>query len=173
LQIDICGGDDLSYRELSFGFQQWQASLRDRLNLNLKRSSHCAPFSDLNQHTIHVVQSYMVEANQKISVLGQTLTVMSANRGQMVDADMFVFEAEIKKAGNLDQFIPGTELTIYTANKLLTFIHELGHMLGLDHKFDGTVSVMAYEKTSLQLTPYDLAAIQALYPLKWMDLSKF
>ena len=43
--------------------------------------------------------------------------------------------------------------------------HELGHLLGLAHQFDGTRSIMSYEKEDVEIYDYDIEAIQELYPL--------
>ena len=38
----------------------------------------------------------------------------------------------------------------------MVVLHELGHLLGLGHKFDGTLSVMSYEFDAKSLSTYDI-----------------
>jgi hypothetical protein len=148
---------------------KWQTVLNGRLNIHLVSASSFAPFSDLNEHCFKFVDSYIFEKNQEQAVYGITLPIISSSKAKIVDSDIFIFRKEFEKViSNARRHgVPQYKIDAYLEDHYtITFVHELGHFLGLDHQFDGTKSVMSYKFDSKSPTDYDIEAIQELYNKK-------
>jgi hypothetical protein len=162
--------------EVSNAFKQalgaWNENLKGRFELTTTTASSCPPFSDLNTQTATVLDGWIeIEGQQGQS--GITKWFVDAPKGEILDADIFVYRSEL--AENYGVYRPGKDVTSVDAAKdsgvyafyFETFQHELGHLLGLHHQFNKDVkSVMGYDSSVKTLQPYDIQAIQALYPLK-------
>lgn len=167
LEVRLCG----DYEETSIAeaaIQKWQVALGDRLKMNVVRAPKYAPFSDLNEHCIYVVDKYTTESREEVANYGATFHATSDRQGFFVDSDIFIYRAEFRKvlkylaAKGYDE--KSSVFTSWLSRHMeITFLHEFGHLIGLDHKFDGTKSVMSYELDSTVLLDYDIKAIQALY----------
>jgi hypothetical protein len=118
------------------------------------------PFSDLNSNCIYDFQNYLVRLNNAHVMPAETNVVFHASNKFLQDVDTFIFQSEIAKNDGEQN----------AATMRWIAIHEMGHMLGLHHKaLENMVdehSVMSYRKLLLELQPYDLEAIKALYPLQ-------
>jgi len=156
-------------RSVSQGVAPWAAVLKNRLDLSEKIYKKCPPFSDLNFHGFYFIRDW-IEVLGDYGVLGRASNSYDLRRGEIIDSDIFILLSEwdegLSKQG-VDVFKPGVLSSNPKVKEMMisTFIHEIGHFLGLHHQFDGTASVMSYEKGSrLHLTSYDKKAVQALYP---------
>jgi hypothetical protein len=156
ISVSVCGAS--KYREnVQEAVALWNKPLTGRMQLELKFPATYAPFSDLNQHCIYAVDSYLTDNRKNVLNYGITLPIRSLSRLEHVDADIFLFESEISKLYTLGYSYRLSNDVRYT------IIHELGHVLGLGHKFDGTPSIMSYEYTNREPTAYDIEALGELY----------
>jgi hypothetical protein len=165
--LNLCGAK--SQTDLvSESLEKWTEYLQGRLNVEYAQTNHFAPFSDLNQHCVYFFDGYIFEQRSDAFTLGITKSLWSESRAKTVDSDVIIFGSEFTKMRNTAP--PGAdparvqEVMDRTARTAVT--HELGHWFGLDHKFDGTSSVMSYDFKTDTPERYDIEAIQALYPFK-------
>jgi hypothetical protein len=151
----------------------WTNHLEGRVELELEDEAQCPPFSDLNTHTIQVVDDW-VEQNGPSGTMGIVWARFFLGKDSLADADMFIFKSELSEFWNA--VAPGTDFNVFETyekswiQKDISWLvtHEFGHMLGLGHKQNGTPSVMSYDFDHWigQLRTYDVEALQHLYPLK-------
>ena len=157
LNIGVCGASSL-LTDARAAAAQWQQALGNRLQLNINYTSNFAPFSDLNQHCIHLLPKMRSQ-----SAGGFALTIVSPYQKSIVDSDIFIYattDDSIREQAKEHQRDPEPIIQFY---RTYAMAHEMGHLLGLDHQFTGTPSMMSYSFKTLTLTDYDRQAIQALY----------
>lgn len=171
LMISVCGDSPNELKQLvPEMIKQWQTALGDKLELGVEIPSSCPPFSDLTTHTYWYIDDW-VEILGEAAVTGQTHTVANFTTGRIIDSDVVILLGEFQEALDINQtnmsvkdpsFFQdnNVQLSLYQ-----TGLHELGHLLGLHHKFDSNYpSIMSYdEDRSSSLTDYDHRAIRALY----------
>jgi hypothetical protein len=168
--ITLCGfPGNGSAQAFDRGVRMWQPPLRDRLDLRLRQQGSCPPFSDLSTQTVTYVSGWIEVAGEQ-AVAAFTNAGFDFEQGQIVDSDIFFLREEFQEILDLrgipvkvtdDAFDNRPEIvSMYTQ----TMAHELGHLLGLHHQFDGTPSIMSYDDIGT-LQRYDVEAIQALYPM--------
>lgn len=168
LTIGFCG-DAADMPMAIKALSGWTKALKDRLTLKLEKRSSYPPFSDLNQHCIHYVDSYFYESRGNVAAYGVALTPRSIHKAQIIDSDIFMFREEFQKVvkHNMNADISSEQAKEWMRNKFVPALsHEIGHMLGLDHKFDGTPSVMSYEIKDIEPQSYDIEALHELYLIK-------
>ncbi|NJM10455.1 MAG: matrixin family metalloprotease, partial [Bdellovibrionaceae bacterium] len=104
------------------------------------------------------------------AVVAQTLFLAGEGQKELIDGDIFFLLGELQEA--VDKVAPGRQITdpmFMISPKLVdsilqTNIHEMGHLLGLHHQFDPSISsIMSYKDDRRGLQDYDVKAIQALY----------
>ncbi len=159
LVVNVCGKELFAHKFLIDPMvKQWQDVLVGRLDIKLNYMlAGCPPYTDINSHNIYMIDGIRTLNTTHEGMGGVTTSVIADTK---LDSDIFMYKHELLKA--TDNF---EEQEYYEYFKSL-FLHEFGHFLGLAHQFDGvTQSVMAYQKHST-LKPYDIEAIQALYPLQ-------
>lgn len=156
LQIDVCGNQYKS-TEYAFnsGLSQWKKALQNKMSIKTNFLKNYPPFSDLNSHCIYTVNDYSTESRQQYMNPASTTTNFDTFKGEIIDADIFVWVKEVEKDGDINN--QASYLAGVTA-------HELGHFFGLDHQFDKNYeSIMSYDDT-YYMTDYDKEAINNLYP---------
>lgn len=156
LQIDVCGNQFYStQRAFDTGLNQWKKALDNRMEIRTNYLTTYPPFSDLNSHCIYTVNDYSTESRPEYMNPASTTTNFDTFKGEIIDADIFVWVKEIEKDGDINN--QASYLAGVTS-------HELGHFFGLDHQFDEQFeSIMSYDKTDY-LTEYDYETIEILYP---------
>lgn len=149
---------------------RWSEALKGRLSLKLERRDACPPFSDLNTLSLSYVDGW-IELRGKSLMAGLTLATADFRAGQFIDSDIFIFKSEYEEAFELSESkLDLDDDTTYQDPQVYshmgkTILHEIGHLIGLHHICDGTPSVMSCnDDMKRQLYPYDLEAVQSLYP---------
>lgn len=155
LKIELCGPAvslEVPARE---AVAQWQKALGNKLKLQLVLNPDgYPPFSDINHSCVYLISDYRTSASKTNSNFGQTFMVRDYN-GSWVDGDIFIFQHELDKLTHSS--VKMTELLQFA------LLHEIGHLLGLDHPpKDVQDSVMRYQLTP-QLQPYDIQTLRDIY----------
>lgn len=157
LKINICS--KYNSFQLNSIYQKsvntWSYYLKGRLNLETNVLTTYPPFSDLNTHCIYTVDNYQTEYSDDIMNPGTTYTSANKFRGSLLDSDIMIWVKENEKTGSTLEDVYGLSRTV---------THEIGHLLGLDHQFSGTSSIMSYNRHDTYITSYDRGAITTLYP---------
>lgn len=157
LELKICNAKQFkNYAQAAA--EDWASKLVGRLDFRLQVVTSFPPFTDLNYKCIYSMDAYLTEQQANMSEGGVTITLTGGVR--RFDSDIILFPEEIKKVGK----VLGESSEDMWRRRLVK--HEIGHFLGLGHIFDGTNSIMSYRSSADNLWPYDIDAIQALYPLK-------
>lgn len=156
VRVDVCPSmaEYRDFSEVKAAIKAWEApfgAYGKSLEIDVKLLDSCRPFSDVNEHSIHYVEKYLTMPNKDAYNPGFTMIHSDFNRGNIFDADIVILGSEIKKDPNYG----ATQ-----SNRTIT--HEIGHFLGLDHQFDGPVSIMSYDQV-YKLGQYDNEAIVNLY----------
>lgn len=168
LNVQLCGSPGYA-NMVKNAVEAWQPALRDRLPLKFSVAQTYAPFSDLNQHCIYIVDAYVNEQRSDVFNFGETWPILSRYQAKIIDADIFIFKAEIDK---VRQYAvskgrdPGIADSFTETRVPMAVSHEVGHLLGLGHKFDGTPSIMSYDWKYPLPQAYDTEALEELYPLR-------
>ncbi|KYG65564.1 hypothetical protein AZI86_00340 [Bdellovibrio bacteriovorus] len=164
LTVKSCGAN-VNEAWAKIGVEAWSKALGNRLKLSYEKSTTYAPFSDLNQRCIYALNIY--DKSPGNANLGTTPSILDLNSGEIIDSDVIIFNAAFKTLEQKYKDAGYQDLQVQSALKKdesITYTHELGHLLGLHHKFDGTQSIMSYDFNTTVLTNYDIKAIQTLYP---------
>jgi hypothetical protein len=154
--VDVCPSmtKKLSFMEVEDAIEKWEQPFKyktQKLDLDVRAATSCKPFSDVDQHAIHYIDSYLTMADKGAYNPGFTMIHSDLSVGNIFDADIILLGSEIKKDRNFNSMDFGRTLS-----------HEFGHFLGLDHQFDGPMSMMSYEQIYI-ITNYDSNAITELY----------
>lgn len=166
LEISFCNPYESKFEELSReAIDSWREVLKDRVNLSMNVKK-CAPFSDVNERGIYMMDVYMVSPIKGRDVGGITIPMVDPMTGKIHDSDIFIMRSELyEKYGKGAYKSVGyvNEEGHTTLKRIIS--HEYGHWLGLGHNFE-TPSIMNYDYNSSNLTGYDKDAVQHLYPLR-------
>lgn len=142
----------------------WTDSLKGLLDVKFVTPIKYPPFSDLNTHCIYVLPSYLSEPSEDKSVYAMVLSIKDYSNSKISDADMFINKGEFEKVARYNRNATNMALTNHTQSRLdIALIHEMGHMYGLAHVFDGTSSVMSYKFDQTAPSAFDIESIQYLY----------
>ena len=169
--VHLCGNSD--YRTAAHrGVEKWSPILAERLTLRIRETETFPPFSDLNMNCIYFIKAFQDISETNTHANGVTAAVVSPRTHEIIGASIFVFEREYENARKeVEDDVKSKNLPLSSASDALkrvfgrTVTHEMGHFFGLDHKFDGTSSIMSYSSDRADdPTSYDKEAIQALYP---------
>ncbi|MDZ4677454.1 MAG: matrixin family metalloprotease [Oligoflexia bacterium] len=171
LTMQVCG---VNQPELLHGIKRgintWKTVLTNRLSLETEIKSKCPPFSDLNTHTIRIIDKYKMMQTE-----GFAMDIVGRPEQGLIDGDIHLL-IDATTISVLENLTIAVRLEI--SDKLKSFedaitlviAHEMGHVLGLQHQYESD-SIMNYNWDYLKkqpgefLTPYDRSAIQTLYTL--------
>jgi Matrixin len=157
LEFNICESSRHRYSdEILPALEAWNAPLKDRLKVTFKKLTEFPPFSDVNVHCLYTAFNYLTSADTTAFNPGVTYNIIDGMNWTMVDSDVFLWVKEIERG------VKSQELREFSYK--ITLMHEFGHVLGLDHQFDGTDSIMSYGDSSYKIWDYDIKAINGLYP---------
>ena len=137
--VDICPSmsQKLSSTRIKSALEAWESPFAfktNKLDIVLNELTVCKPFSDVDQHSIHFIDSYLTIQQEDAYNAGFTMIHSDLSAGNIFDADIVILGSEIAKDESFD------------ANEFgRVWAHELGHFLGLDQQFDGTRSIMSYK----------------------------
>lgn len=162
LKISVCSDEVNASNSLRRGVRDalspWQRALENRLEVDIEYLEDYPPFSDVNTHCIYTFDEYETrDRRSRRTNPAYALTHPDMSTGKIISSDIFVWKEEFRKT-----FVLG----IYDDTGFRdVLMHEIGHFLGLAHKFvEGVESVMSYEDDR-EFSSYDRNAIQYLYPL--------
>lgn len=158
VSVKICPTVTKKYASsyVTYAIKAWEEPFKyktKKLNIDAREATSCKPFSDVNEHSVQYVGSYLKRAPDKKGSYNPASALVQSDLtiGNIFDADIFIWGAEIAKDKNFNDL-----------DLIFTMTHEFGHFLGLDHQFDGTASIMSYKNVQ-GLTEYDSEAITKLY----------
>ncbi|MEK6554296.1 MAG: matrixin family metalloprotease, partial [Bdellovibrionota bacterium] len=160
LTIDVCGEHDEFVEDHTVhAINEWNSALGKKMKIEFGLPKKFYPFSDFNQHCIYIVDNILSKADPRRANYGTTYTIENSEKSELIDSDIFIFKKEFEKNG---YSFDAAELR---QEMRFTFVHEIGHFLGLDHVFeDGVKSIMGYDfDLEPKLQPIDKEAIRALY----------
>jgi hypothetical protein len=156
----LCGAEQIATATQN-GVSLWQAALQNRFTLEFEKLAQgYPPFSDLNTSCIYLIDAYLSDHDHSVFHLGLTLNMTF--QGAFRDGDVFLFRAELNKKSRLETGRDTTDDEL-SSQFSRTITHELGHLLGLGHQFDGTPSIMSYDRSAMVPTPHDIESVRALY----------
>ena len=123
------------------------------LPVSISKLNPAYVFSDINQACVFMVDDFLFEKKDSESILGVTSLAVSPTTHVIMGANILIsLRGHLKLQGGMD-------------NLPRTVAHEMGHLFGLDHVFDGRESIMSYDPTHLRISAYDSSAMMNLYPL--------
>lgn len=159
IHLNLCGQKSLALKgKVQKAVSDWNRTLPPDRQISISIISTPAPFSDLNQHCIYLIDDFMTEPNPKVAGSGFTYNTYDLSKLSIIDSDIFILKKEIEKSGH--EF-SSPELQQYIQYAVS---HEMGHLLGLDHQFNPEIeSIMSYKFDDVELAPYDKRAIRELY----------
>lgn len=159
--ILLCGPTASEYKtQVQASVDEWGLALENRLELKLETPAVYPPFSDLRSSCIYSVNQYIMDPRDNYVYFGLSVFSAYLPEARLLDSDIFIFEQEFAKLA------PSPSSGFLKGQRQRTLTHEIGHLLGLHHIFDGTESVMSYDRSHSKVESYDVKAIQGLYPLK-------
>lgn len=161
LHMKLCGeGIQVYDNEMKNAISNWNDASNGLFYIYASNAPYdYPPFSDLNTTCSYLVDGYLTEARDTTANAAVTMTPTSEESGSIIDSDILFFKKELEKDKVITQNYSGAR--DYVSQKVAA--HELGHFLGLGHKFDGTESIMSYSNYDTDISSYDEKAIQELY----------
>lgn len=157
ITVDVCPSmvAKYSFEEIEKAITAWEDGIMyptRKVDIVVNARDSCKPFSDVDEHSVHFVSSYLTIVDPDSANYGFTMYQTDLAVGKIYDADIVLLGSEIAKNVN------------YSAKDAKrTMTHEFGHFLGLDHMFDGDFSIMSYKSYHTFLGVYDFNAISNLY----------
>ncbi len=163
IKLNTCG---LSESDLDLSKQSiaiWNQALLGLATIEIDEqiNENFPPFSDVNLTCIYTIDTYLISSKKNSFAYGAA-TLVANSLNNATHGNVMIFNQEFKKAS---EYLSKRDLLL---DRFGTFLHELGHILGLQHKQDGVKSIMSYShKPKLDkedaLSDYDIRAIQNLY----------
>jgi hypothetical protein len=162
IELHACGTFDEPAKEsIRKSVEAWvqdpQVALAEgRQNVKLSFKTDYAPFSDVNDHCLILVDNFRAENSTRFYTAGMNLPVINLASKSIVDSDIVIFLRN-KRGEFLGQ-----------AGE--TTMHELGHFFGLGHEFAEDSaglalyrSIMGYSQGSDTIQTRDFEAIRGIY----------
>lgn len=174
LAITLCGAENKRFEAVvASSWSSWAQVLDGRLELRGEISEACPPFSDVNVHGIYLVNAYRASDSARYVHLMDTFALPDLRTNGFLDSDIVIYRLEVEKY--IDGYVKWEDKRL---PRFLTrsFQHEMGHVLGLGHKFPERVttasgqkteeveSIMSYNSAHDRISPYDVLAVQTIYP---------
>ena len=170
INLNLCGSFTPKKKErylsaLTKAVKKWNTNTEITIKSRVLRTNY-PPINDLDTQCVYVVRGF---ALNKSSTSPGTPAFVSPvgdlDSRKLIDADLVILDDVYDFYE--DMFIkqaPSALAALLHLNKVLTgtMIHEIGHFLGLAHQFDGTLSIMSYDRDR-SFSRYDAEAINALY----------
>jgi len=163
LKVEACGTmDPLAAETIRLSSLAWFADTAPSATprpVTVSARATYAPFSDLNQHCIMLIDDFKLENSDDFYTAGVTLPIINLASKRIIDSDVMLF---------MDHGPVYRQTTSGSKSSIL--MHELGHFYGLGHEFktdaDGNAlhpSIMAYRNQTSDITPWDFEAVRELY----------
>lgn len=170
-EFSLCGIDIAWMREeFQRAYETWNKYLpKNYIEFNITNTY--PPFSDVNTKCIYLIKDFAFsDPEGKNVTAGFVMPRYNVGSREIIDTDMIIGESEwesifaARKYGELNDIKKKNEAKAKN-DFFNTALHEMGHMLGLDHAFDDDHdhdSIMSY-RVDKKLTSYDIASIRELY----------
>lgn len=190
IQISVCDSAKAIEPTIRAAAEEWQkafSAFDKKIRIRVSKASRkCAPISDLKEDGIHFIKGLKILASDRIAYQAETDLHPQFNPTKIESAGVLVFEEEFLKSRGRARANPRDQRdqqdqwpqrdkwaqrneyqlsALVNYQELLgTIAHELGHFLGLGHRFDGSKSIMAYFEDSRPTpTKVDVDALKELY----------
>ena len=159
VRLDFCGQDRSFVPAYQYAMKTWQEALEGRLDFVGEVLDNPPPFTDVNTNCIYAPEFYRRVFSGDLYNYATAWPLISNFHREIMGGFIMIHKREWNKSSHSVEAID--------TKKTFTLLHEIGHFLGMHHKFDeNTPSLLAYEDGTLkELQPYDKEAIETLYPL--------